>query len=77
LSETLRTLLKEVPKTNHVLLYAKEGLWYDALAAVSDSISASPREKVFREQRASLMMQAGFKDVADYELGRRGAGFRK
>jgi hypothetical protein len=68
LSETLRMHLKGVPKATHVHVFAEEGLWYDALAAVSDSINTSPKETPYREQRASLLMQAGLKDVAEYEI---------
>jgi hypothetical protein len=35
------------------------GLWYDALAAISDAIEAAPDDAALREQRRQLLSQAG------------------
>jgi hypothetical protein len=75
--DTLVTILKTTPRTEHVFVYAREGLWYDALAAVSDAIGASPREKLFRKQRAALLLQAGLNEVAEYEVDNPAPGRRK
>lgn len=39
--------------------YADLGLWYDAVESVSDSIAAAPGDLVLRQQRSSLLRQAG------------------
>ena len=48
-------------------LLAGEGIWYDALTAVSEQITARPQDRVLREQRARMLEQAGLKDAAAYE----------
>ena len=39
--------------------YAEEGLWYDALAAVSDSLEADPDDPTRRARRDALLRQVG------------------
>jgi hypothetical protein len=41
--------------------YAEAGIWYDALAALSDSIEAEPGNKALEEARADLLRQGGLK----------------
>lgn len=48
-------------------LYAREGLWYDALAALSALIDARPADSKLREFRAALLEQVGLRDVAAAE----------
>jgi hypothetical protein len=55
-------------------LYASEGIWYDALRAISELIEASPGQVALVEQRASLLDQVGLKEVAEYERKRAAAG---
>jgi Domain of Unknown Function (DUF928) len=52
---------------------AASGIWYDALAALSDEIAARPDDRALRERRARILEQAGLKDAAAYEraLGER------
>jgi hypothetical protein len=50
-----------------VCLYADAGLWYDAIMVISDLISANPRDRVLRMQRAALLDQVGLTDVAEYD----------
>jgi hypothetical protein len=38
--------------------YAANGLWYDALASLSDAIDASPNDSALRRQRDALLRQA-------------------
>jgi hypothetical protein len=45
-------------------LYAEEGLWYDALAALSDRIGARPDDAAAREERASLLAEQGLVEPA-------------
>ena len=45
-------------------VYAEAGIWYDALAALSDQIEAQPDNKALRETRADLLREAGLKAAA-------------
>lgn len=47
--------------------YASEGLWYDAIAAYSELIEKSPRDRALREQRAALLEQVGLRDIAAFD----------
>ena len=46
------------------VIYAAEGIWYDALAFLSQLIEANPADKVLREQRAALLEQVGLNAAA-------------
>jgi hypothetical protein len=48
-------------------VYAQNGIWYDALEALSNEIDASPKSKDLHAQRAALLEQAGLKDAAASE----------
>ena len=43
---------------------AAAGLWYDAIAELSELIEANPGDRVLREQRARLLEQVGLPDAA-------------
>jgi len=47
--------------------YAEAGLWYDALAAISDMVDSAPDDSGLRSQRAALMVQVGLPEVAKWE----------
>ena len=47
--------------------YASAGIWYDALAALSDRIDAAPADAALRRERADLLEQAGLKAAAEFE----------
>ena len=47
--------------------YATNGVWYDALAAISEQIIAAPKDADLRAVRANLLEQAGLKSAADSE----------
>jgi Domain of Unknown Function (DUF928) len=51
-----------------VQFYAQNGLWYDALASVSDLISAAPDNRLLRRQRASLLQQVGLHEAAEWDM---------
>lgn len=51
-----------------VHFYAAQGLWYDAMAAISDLIAKVPLNDVFRQQRAALLQQVGLQEVAEWDL---------
>lgn len=48
--------------------YAGAGLWYDAIAVISDLIAAHPHYHRLREQRASLLRQVGLFETAEWDL---------
>lgn len=51
-----------------VCMYAQNGLWYDAVAAVSELIESSPKDCALRRKRAFLLQQVGLSQIADYDL---------
>lgn len=67
-SGALSAELKRAGKEGAPYLYAEEGIWYDALMAISELIASAPEQALFREQRASLLQQVGFKEVAESEM---------
>jgi hypothetical protein len=48
-------------------IYAEEGVWYDAIDALSRMIEKSPGDVVLREQRAALLEEVGLQAAANYE----------
>ena len=48
------------------LIYADEGIWYDALSAICELIKTHPNDKNLRLQRASLLEQVGLPEVFPY-----------
>jgi hypothetical protein len=64
LSETLGAELAGAGKGQVPHLYAEAGLWYDALAAISDLVDAAPHDAVLRQWRAALLEQVTLSDIA-------------
>ena len=54
--------------TDLASFYADHGIWYDAIAAVSNLIEATPNDSALRRQRAALLEQAGLQEIAEAEL---------
>lgn len=48
-------------------IYAEAGIWYDALAALSDEVEAQPENKSLRNTRGDLLRQVGLKAAAQAE----------
>ena len=48
-------------------VYADEGIWYDALAAISARIDNAPSDPTLRVQRAALLKQVQLPDVAAFD----------
>ena len=48
-------------------VYAEAGIWYDALAVLSDQIESHPENKSLRTTRTDLLRQVGLKAAADSE----------
>ena len=66
-SEPSAELTAELAKTDKAAAYAANGVWYDALSALSDQIDAAPKDATLRAARADLLQQAGLKAAAEFE----------
>lgn len=64
LNPELARRLQDTPTSEHVAIYAEQGLWYDAIAAIGELIEQSQNDPGLRMQRASLLEQAGLKEAA-------------
>jgi hypothetical protein len=62
-----RGQLVHVNKMTAARLYAREGLWYDTIAALSELIDATPRDTALRQQRATVLEQEGLTAAAAYD----------
>jgi hypothetical protein len=58
------------PEGRDVFVYAENGIWYDAIAAVSSRIEAAPASTELRAQRAALLEQVGLAEVAEFDRRR-------
>ena len=63
----LTTALADAKGVEKAAVYAQNGIWYDALEAVSNEIDAAPKSKDLRAQRSALLEQAGLKEAAAAE----------
>jgi hypothetical protein len=63
-SAALKKKIEQATPETLANVYAEEGIWYDALAALSDQIDAHPENKGLRETRADLLRQVGLKAAA-------------
>jgi len=61
--EGLKGKLTTAKKSELASLYAGEGLWYDAIAALSESIAAAPQDNELRKQRAAMLAQVGLTGI--------------
>lgn len=66
----LQSRLAGLPRNAQAGVYAAEGIWYDAIAAVSESIAREPADRALRAARAELLEQVGLKDAAAFERAR-------
>src|SRR5262245_50794486 len=64
-SAELRGKMARTGKRRASYVYAESGLWYDALAAISDLIDAAPNDRMLRQERASLLEQVGLHQIAE------------
>jgi hypothetical protein len=67
-SSDLSARLNQTTKAKQPFVLAEEGVWYDALAGVSDRIDASPKDLSLRKQRAALLNQVGLNEAAEFDL---------
>jgi hypothetical protein len=56
-----------LPLLEQTARYAEQGLWYDAIAALSAAIRQSPQDAGLRQARADLLAQVGLADAARYD----------
>lgn len=64
-SEEIKGKIAQAMKGDLPFVYAEAGLWYDALAAISERIEEGPNDAVLRKQRAALMAQVGLPDIGE------------
>jgi len=55
-------------------IHAEAGLWYDAIASVSEAIQSDPEQEQYRDMRAGLLEQVGLEVVANADR-KKVAGF--
>src|SRR6266850_838809 len=65
-SAGLTARLANAGKAERPSIYAEEGIWYDALDAVSDLVEAQPDNASWRAEQAALLQQAGVTNAAAY-----------
>lgn len=61
---SLRRKLEDADEARFPHIYAEEGIWYDAVDAVSALIERHPAQSAWRSMRASLLEQVGLKGIA-------------
>ncbi len=67
-SSELTRRIEASPKAKHAAVYAEEGIWYDAIAALGELIEQSPDDRSLRAQRAALLEQVGLNTPAAGDL---------
>jgi Domain of Unknown Function (DUF928) len=66
-SAALQARLGKTPQAQWAAVYAESGIWYDAIDTLSKRISADPKNRQLRAQRAALLDQVGLEDAAAYD----------
>jgi hypothetical protein len=61
----LRPRLAQAASAELPAVYAEAGLWYDALATISELIDATPNDPVLRRHRGVLMSQVGLPAIPE------------
>lgn len=69
LADDLSKKLDAADKADRAKLFAESGLWYDAIASISNAIEADPKNLSLRTLRASLLEQIGLEDAAKRQEG--------
>ena len=67
LDAELKGKISQTAPSSLASLYAEAGIWYDALAALSDQIEAQPENRTLRQTRAELLRQVGLNAAAQAE----------
>jgi hypothetical protein len=63
-SAQLTSRLGAAGRERAAAIYANEGIWYDALAALSDEIDRDPADERLRQYRTALLRQVGLEEAA-------------
>jgi hypothetical protein len=66
-SAKLRATLAAAAPGERGRIYAEQGLWYDALAFISEGIERAPRDARLRNFRAGLLERAGLVEQANHD----------
>ncbi len=66
-STELRNALAEASSDREGFVYAENGIWYDAIEALSRQIEQSPENASLRAQRAALLDQVELMEVAAFD----------
>lgn len=76
---TVSGLVKRVPRSQvklasfpsdpnaAAIAYARAGIWYDAVEALSLGLQQTPGDARLHRSRAALLRQVGLSDVADFD----------
>jgi hypothetical protein len=60
--------LAAAPTTDSLYRFAADGLWYDAVMAISELIDSAPSDMSLRKHRVELLDQADLPEVGSYDL---------
>ncbi len=66
-SVELRNALADASSDRQGFVYAENGIWYDAIEALSRQIEQSPENASLRAQRAALFEQVELMEVAAFD----------
>ena len=66
-TEALRARLSHASKAELPSVYAEQGIWYDALSAISDMIDADPSNASLHAERAALLEQVRLQEAAAFD----------
>jgi len=65
-SEELKSEIAGADKNALAGIYAREGVWYDAIDSLNRMIDKSPDDSGLQKQRTALLEQVGLQSAADY-----------
>ena len=65
-SESLEAEIAGADEHTLAGIYAKEGVWYDAIDSLTRMIDKSPDDSGLQQQRTALLEQVGLQDAADF-----------
>jgi hypothetical protein len=63
----VRSRIDAAQPAERAALYAGEGIWYDVIDQLSQSIGADPGNRALRAQRAALLEQVGLSEAAEFD----------
>jgi Domain of Unknown Function (DUF928) len=60
--------LAAAPTSDSFYQFAADGLWYDAVMAISELIDTTPADLALRKHRADLLDQVDLPEVGNFDL---------